>query len=134
MNNAQKILKSGHWGAWGDCGFKTLFTPHSISDNRTWRVPAQNVLNGYPHHQFMGEGERTLPITIAVHNEFCDLAKHHDVMLKQSNSDDAQPLVIGHNVLGFFKCKSMSQTYDETTPEGILIASTYQLSLVEVRE
>ena len=129
----QQVMKSGHWGAWGKCGFKTLTSPSSFRDNRAWKVPAQNVLNGYPQHQFMGENERSISISITLHNQFCDLAAMQAILLAQSNSSIAEPIVIGHDVLGNFKCKSMSCTYDETTPEGIVIASTYQLTLVEVR-
>ncbi|MBE8578706.1 phage tail protein [Vibrio sp. OPT18] len=132
--NTQQVMKSGHWGAWGKCGFKTLFSPTSVNDSRSWRVVNQNVINGYPKHQSMGENERTLTLSVTLHNQFCDLAMKHNQLLEQSNSDLDEPLVIGHDVLGNFKCRSMSRTYDDTTEDGILIASTYQLTLVEVRE
>ncbi len=126
-------MKSGIWGGWGQCAFKTLTTPSSLNDSRQWRVNSQNVINGYPHHQFAGEGERTLNLSITLHNDFCDLTKMGNVLQAQCNSIYAEPLVVGSEVLGHFKCKSLGQAYDETTQDGVLIATTYKLNFVEVR-
>lgn len=131
--SSKQVMKSGLWGAWGLCVFKTLSTPSSFTDSRRWRVQPQSVINGYPKHQFTGEDERSSNISMTLHNDFCDLAKVHNQLLAQSNSPESEPLVIGSDVLGLFKCKSLTRSYDETTPEGVLIAVTYTLNLVEVR-
>ena len=134
LSNSKQVMKYGSWGSWGDIVFKTMDSPTSVNDNRKWRVSAQSVINGYPQHQFTGEDERTASASITLHNEFADLTAMHNTLIAQSNADNAQPLIIGHTVLGFFKCRSLDRTYDDTTPEGIVIATTYKLNLVEVRE
>ena len=127
-------MKSGFWGGWGQCVFKTLSSPSSFSDSRQWGVQAQNVINGYPQHQFTGESERVINLSITLHNDFCDLTGMTRKLLAQANTPQAEPLVVGHEVLGSFKIKTLGQGYDETTPEGVLIATTYKLTLTEVRE
>ncbi|UJZ95039.1 phage tail protein [Photobacterium damselae subsp. damselae] len=133
-NNSKQIMKYGNWGAWGDIVFKTMESPTSFSDSRKWRVQAQAVINGYPQHQYTGEDERIISLSITLHNEFTDLTIANNDLNAQANTEIAQPMVIGHRVLGFFKCRSLDHSYDDTTQEGVLIASTYRLTLVEVRE
>ncbi|MGR5240225.1 phage tail protein [Photobacterium damselae] len=134
MNDSKQVMKYGNWGGWGDIVFKTMSSPSSVNDSRKWRVQSQAVINGYPQHQFTGEDERTLSLSITLHNEFADLTAMQNDLLAQANTDIAYPMIIGHSVLGTFKCRSIDKSYDDTTTEGIVIATTYKLGLVEVRQ
>ncbi|WP_108945618.1 phage tail protein [Shewanella halifaxensis] len=132
MNN---VMKHGSFGSWGDVVFKTLATPTSISDSRKFRVSPQSVIDGYPQHQISGEDERVISLSITLHNEFSDLAKVSQTLLAQSKpTASTMPFVLGNEIIAQdMRCRSIVKTLDEMTPQGVLIAVTYQLTLVDVR-
>ncbi|WP_219079374.1 hypothetical protein [Vibrio parahaemolyticus] len=49
--------------------FKGRLSPSQFQDRRTWRVTAQQVVNGYPRHQAQGESERNLLTDDAVQQQ-----------------------------------------------------------------
>ncbi|MEF1157996.1 hypothetical protein QTO08_01520 [Vibrio parahaemolyticus] len=97
------------WGGFGDLTFKGRLSPSQFQDRRTWRVTAQQVVNGYPRHQAQGENERTCSLTMQFSNKFCDIK-------------------------GKFTIRSRTLTGMKTTPSGSVVSMTYQCELVEVKD
>lgn len=124
-------MNNGQWGVWGSVVFKTLSTPSSLKDRRRWRIQSQGVINGYPHHQSMGEDERVINISITLHNDFIDITMMEKALISQAKGDEI--LVIGTEIIGDFALRDMSKSYDDTTASGTIISASYSLTLVQVR-
>lgn len=122
------------WGALGEVLFKSFFSPKDFQDSRRWRVQPQQLVQGYPSHQMTGEDERSVRMTIELHNEFSDLTKAHIDLTDLAEKQIPRGLVVGTETLGMFTVREMPRTIIETLPNGTIIAVSYQLTLVEVRD
>lgn len=131
---SERQVSHVQWGAFGDVLFKAFFAPKSFEDVRRWRVQAQQLVQGYPSHQLSGEDERTVRMTIELHNEFTDLTKAHLDLTDMAERQIPRGLVVGSFTLGVFVVRDMPRTILETLPSGSVIAVSYQLTLVEVRD
>lgn len=127
-------VSHAQWGAFGPVLFQSFFVPKDFQDNRRWRVQAQQLIQGYPSHQLMGEEERTIRMTIDLHNRFTDLTKAHVELTDMAEQQIPRGLVLGTDTLGMFIIREMPRTITETTASGIIVATSYQLTLVEIRE
>lgn len=127
-------VSHAQWGALGEVLFKSFFSPKDFQDSRRWRVQTQQLVQGYPSHQMTGEDERTVRMTIELHNEFSDLTKAHIDLTDLAEKQIPRGLVVGTETLGMFTVREMPRTIIETLPNGTIIAVSYQLTLVEVRD
>ncbi|MNH44931.1 Phage P2 GpU [compost metagenome] len=73
-------------------------------------------------------------MTIDLHNEFTDLTKAHVDLTDMAEQQIPRGLVVGTETLGMFVIREMPRTITETTASGIIVAMSYQLTLVEIRE
>lgn len=129
-----KQVNHAQWGALGGVLFKSFFVPKDFQDSRRWRIQPQQLIQGYPSHQSTGEEERTVRMTIDLHNQFTDLTKAHVALTDMAEKQIPRGLVLGTETLGMFAVREMPRTITETTPTGIIVAVSYQLTLVEVRD
>ncbi|MGR6858899.1 phage tail protein [Aliivibrio salmonicida] len=121
------------WGAFGDVSFKGRFSPSSFSRVRKFSLKAQEVVNGYPMHQFFGEKEQTASITIELNNAFVDITKATKSLERMAKNGINRTLVIGQKIYGNFGITSISESKIETTPSGTITSIEYKIDIVEVR-
>ncbi|MCR9866629.1 phage tail protein [Vibrio parahaemolyticus] len=122
------------WGGFGDLSFKGRLSPSQFQDRRTWRVTAQQVVNGYPRHQAQGESERTCSLTMQFSNKFCDITKSVKALDAMAENQVPRAVVIGDDIKGKFTIRSRTLTGMKTTPSGSVVSMTYQCELVEVKD
>ncbi len=127
-------VSHAQFGAYGDVLFKTYFAPKDLIDSRRWRIERQQLVQGYPSHQARGEDERTISMTIELHNEFVDLTMARIALTDLAVNGVPRGLVVGTDTLGLFALRELTRTITETLPNGTVLAENYQLSLVETRE
>lgn len=126
-------VKYTDWGAYGDIPFRGRVTPSSVDDTRNYRLSAQQLINGYPAHQFQGEDERQLSIEISLHNRYVDLSVAAQKINEMAASGSPRTLMIGRTIYGSFVIKSCRKRITETKPDGTVVEMSWSLSLVEVR-
>ncbi|RYU41889.1 hypothetical protein ERW49_18545 [Aliivibrio finisterrensis] len=121
------------WGAFGDVSFKGRFTPTSFNRVRKFSLKAQEVVNGYPMHQFFGEKEQTASLTMELNNAFVDITKATKTLERMATNGTTRTLVIGTKIYGNFGITSISESKVETTPSGTITSIEYKIDIVEVR-
>ncbi|PKF50915.1 phage tail protein [Enterovibrio nigricans] len=121
------------WGAFGDVSFKGHFTPNSVNRTRQFALKAQDVVNGYPMHQFFGEKEQTASLTMELNNAFVDITKATKTLERMAEKGIPRMLVIGQKIYGNFGIKSISESKMQTTPSGVITSIEYKVDIVEVR-
>ncbi len=121
------------WGGFGDLVFKGRFTPNKISDTRTFKIQKQELINGYPLHQNMGEDEHTSSLELTFNNHFVDITKMTKQLEAMGENGVPRALVVGDVVHGQFSIRKITRTNIETLPSGTVTSVDYQLDIVEVR-
>lgn len=130
---AEENVNYSQWGGFGDLVFKGRFTPNKVSDSRSFKLQKQDVINGYPMHQNMGEDEHVASLEMTFNNRFVDITKSIKDLEQMAENGLPRALVIGSTVHGQFGIRKLSRTNVQTLPSGLVIAVDYQVDLVEVR-
>ncbi|MBD1572496.1 MULTISPECIES: phage tail protein [Vibrio] len=130
---AEENVNYSQWGGFGDLVFKGRFTPNKVSDSRSFKLQKQDVINGYPMHQNMGEDEHTASLEMTFNNRFVDITKTIKDLEQMAENGLPRALVIGSTVHGHFGIRKLNRTNIQTLPSGLVIGVDYQVDLVEVR-
>lgn len=130
---AEENVNYSQWGGFGDLVFKGRFTPNKISDSRSFKLQKQDVINGYPMHQNMGEDEHTASLEMTFNNRFVDITTMTKELEQMAQNGLPRALVIGSIVHGKFSIRKLSRSNVQTLPSGLVIGVDYQVDLVEVR-
>ncbi|WP_172379780.1 phage tail protein [Vibrio sp. Vb339] len=129
----EQTTNYSQWGGFGDLVFKGRFTPNKISDSRTFKINKQDLINGYPAHQNMGEDEHTASLELIFNNYFVDITKMTKQLELMGENGVPRALVVGSVVHGQFCIRKINRTHIETLPSGVITSVNYQIDLVEVR-
>ncbi len=129
----QQTANYAQWGGFGDLVFKGRFTPNKISDTKSFKIQKQEVINGYPMHQNMGEDEHTASLELTFNNHFVDITKMTKQLEQMGENGVPRALVVGSIVHGKFSIRKISRTNVQTLPSGVITSVDYQLDIVEVR-
>ncbi|EKO3494044.1 phage tail protein [Vibrio fluvialis] len=130
---AEQSANYAQWGGFGDLVFKGRFTPNKISDSRTFKINKQELVNGYPMHQNMGEDEHTASLELTFNNHFVDITKMTKQLEQMGENGVPRALVVGSTVHGQFSIRKISRTNIQTLQSGVVTSVDYQLDIVEVR-
>ncbi len=129
----QQTANYAQWGGFGDLVFKGRFTPNKISDTKSFKIQKQELINGYPMHQNMGEDEHTASLELTFNNRFVDITKMTKQLEQMGENGVPRALVIGSTVHGQFSIRKISRTNTQTLQSGAVTSVDYQLDIVEVR-
>lgn len=134
MSTENNEIKFSQWGGFGDVVFQNRVSPSSVSSRKSWRVTPMQLANGYPRHQGQGENEHAMTLEMRFSNKFVDIAEMTRALEDMAAAQTPRALVIGGKVYGMFTIRSINETGLKTTPQGSILALTYQCEIVRVEQ
>lgn len=125
------------WGAYGTAVFRCINSPHTVTDQQSWRIAEHPLLQKYPALEHMGPEVRRMTLEIDLLRRFC-LPLTPDIIYGMfvgwADRAEVHSLIIGIQYIGDFVIQRIESKILGSDLIGLTRHRAISLDLWEVRK